>query len=159
MTFIDDLPRILRGDEAADLGPDARARLEVLAHQAQETGQVARARDECAARLRQGNPSPEVEYLLAAACALNGEVERASQALLTLGEKLAAEARWEPLAAVAERALGLQETQAAARLLVRAHEGLGQDPARIEALERAALITPEDLELGLLLAQRLGEAG
>ncbi|HET7224085.1 MAG TPA: GreA/GreB family elongation factor [Candidatus Eisenbacteria bacterium] len=159
MTITEQLSRVLRGEDAADLSPDARQRLEALAHAAQAEEAVARVRDECASRLRQGNASPGVEYLLAAACALNGDVERALQALLALGDKLAAEARWEPLAAVAERALGLQETQAAARLLVRAHEGLRKDPARIEALERATAIIPDDLELGLLLAQRLGEAG
>src|SRR5207247_664629 len=76
-----------------------------------------------------------------------------------LGEKLAAEKQWEPLASVAERALEIDHTQAAARLLVEAHEGLGQEPARIEALQRAFAISPTDLDLGLLLAVRLGEAG
>src|SRR4029079_16530130 len=89
----------------------------------------------------------------------NGETERAHQTLLTLGEKLQAEKQWEPLAAVAERALEIQSTHAAARLLVAAHEALKKDPARIDALQRAFAITPSDLELGLLLAVRLGEAG
>ena len=158
-TIAEQLSRILRGEDAADLGASARASLETLAHDAQAAGQITRVRDEAAARLRQGNASLAVEYLLAAACTLNGEVERGTQSLLALGEKLAAESRWEPLAAVAERALALQETQAAARLLVKAHEGLAKDPARLEALERATLIIPEDLELGLLYAQRLGDAG
>lgn len=153
------LPSILRGDTASDLGPESRARLEEVAHDAQREGAVVALRDECAARLRQPQPPHAVEYLLAAACALNGEIERAHQTLLTVGEKLAAERAWEPLAAVADRALQLEETQAAARLLVRAHEGLGRDPERIHALERAWGIVPDDLELGLLLAVRLGEAG
>ncbi len=92
-------------------------------------------------------------------CALNGEVERAQQTLLPLGEKLADDQKWEPLAAVAERSLALLQTHAAARLLVRAHEGLGKDPERIDALSRAWAIMPDDLELALLLAVRLGEAG
>ena len=56
---------------------------------------------------------------------LHGEVERAHQTFLALGDKLAAAKQWEPLAAVIERALEVEETQAAARLLVKAHEGLG----------------------------------
>lgn len=159
MTIRQALSAVLRGEDATDLVPEARERLEALAHAAQSEGAVTMVRDECAARLRQGSASPGVEYLLGAACALNGEVERAHQTLLALGEKLGAARLWEPLAAVAERALALEETQAAARLLVRAHEGLGQDPARIEALERAWAIVPEDLDLGLLVAVRLGEAG
>lgn len=159
MTVRDTLPGILRGDEASDLSPEDRERLESLGEQALADGQVAFLRDECAARLRQANPSPAVEYLLAVACALNGEIERAHQTLLTLGEKLAAAKRWAPLVAVAERALELEESHAAARLLVQAHEGLKRDPARIRALERAWEISPDDLELGLLLVVRLGEAG
>ena len=116
-------------------------------------------RDECAARVKQAGASFGVEYLLAGACALNGEIERAHQTLLALGDKLAAAKRWEPLAAVAERALDLEETHAAARLLVSAHEGLKVDPARLDALERAWAINPDDLELALLLAVRLGDAG
>ena len=159
MAFRDQLTAVLRGDLAAELTPEAREQLETLAHEAQSDGQVVFVRNECAGRLRQGGASPGVEYLLAAACALNGEVERAHQTLLTLGEKLAETKLWEPLAAVAERALALEETQAAARLLVRAHEGLGLEPGRIDALERAWAMMPHDLELGLELAVRLGGAG
>ncbi len=159
MGFRDQLSAVLRGDLAADLTPEAREQLESLVHDAQAEGEVVFVRNECAGRTRQAGASPGVEYLLAAACALNGEVERASQTLLALGEKLAAAKRWEPLAAVAERALALEETHAAARLLVRAHEGLGQEPARIEALERAWGLMPDDLELGLKLAVRLGDSG
>ena len=159
MTVRDTLPAILRGDEAADLAPEDRERLEDLGQQAQAAGQLAHTRDECGARLRQADASLGVEYLLAVACALNGEIERAHQTLLALGEKLATAKRWEPLAAVAGRALELEESHAAAKLLVRAHEGLKKDPARIRALERAWEIAPDDLELGLLLVVRLGEAG
>jgi len=153
------LPAVLRGDVGAELTPAARAEIESLAHHAEAKGELKFVRDECAARLRQGSATPGVDYLLAAACALNGEVERAHQTLLALGERLAAASEWEPLAAVAERAIALEETHAAARLLVRAHEGLRKDPARIEALERAWAIVPDDLEIGLLLAVRLGEVG
>jgi transcription elongation factor GreA len=153
------LPSILRGEQAADLAPADREALEALAGEARGEGLLAYVRDEAAARLRQANPSHGVEYLLAAACALNGEIERAEQTLLALGEKLAQAKRWESLAAVAERALELEETQAGARLLVRAHEGLAAEPARLQALERARAIMPDDLELGLLLAVRLGDAG
>src|SRR5206468_12879897 len=66
---------------------------------------------------------------------------------------------FEPLAAVAERALEIDETAAGARLLVKAHEGLPDGPARVEALQRAWGILPDDLDLGLLLAVRLGDAG
>src|SRR5262249_28249231 len=89
----------------------------------------------------------------------NGEVERAQQTLLALGEKVLAKKKWEPLAAIAERSLSLVQTQAAARLLVEAHEGLGKDPARLDALSRAWAIMPDDLELAQKLAQRLGDAG
>lgn len=153
------LPPVLRGETAADLGPAARAQLDALAAAARDEGLAAFVRDECAARLRQPHPAPSVQYLLAAACTEHGEVERAQQTLLALGEALAADGRWEPLATVAELALALAETHAAARLLVRAHEGLGRDPERLEALERAFALMPEDLDLGLLLAGRLGEAG
>ena len=159
MSIRDTLPAILKGAEAADLGPDDRERLETLAQDAQGDDLLVYARDECAGRLRQPGASHGVEYLLAATCALNGEIERAHQTLLALGEKLATDKRWEPLAAIADRALELEESQAAARLLVRAHEGLKKDPARIQALERAWEISPDDLELGLLLTVRLGEAG
>ena len=60
---------------------------------------------------------------------------------------------------MAEAALDLEETSAGAHLLVKAHEGLAREPARIEALQRAWGVLPEDLDLGLLLAVRLGEAG
>jgi len=159
MSIRDDLPPILRGDEAADLAPEDRERLEDLGQQAQAGGQLAFVRDECAARLRQPDASLGTEYLLAVACALNGEIERAHQTLLALGEKLATARRWAPLAAIAGRALELEESHAAAKLLVKAHEGLKKDPARIRALERAWEIAPDDLELGLLLVVRLGEAG
>ncbi len=159
MAIREQLPPVLRGDIAADLTPDSRAHLEAVAHEAQTAGQLAMVRDECSARLKQAGASPGVDYLLAAACALHGEVERAHQTLLSLGDKLATGARWEPLAAVAERALALETSAAAVRLLVRAHEGLKEEPARIEALRRAWSLLPDDLELALLLTVRLGEAG
>jgi transcription elongation factor GreA len=159
MSIRETLSTILRGEAAADLTPESRAQLEELASQAAIEDQITMVRDECAARLKQPHPSPAVEYLLAEACALHREVERGHQTLLALGEKLAAAKQWEPLAAVAARALALEETHAAARLLVKAHEGLGRDPERIEALEHAWSILPDDLELGLLLAIRYGEAG
>ncbi len=159
MSAREQLPAVLRGDEGSELSAEGRAMLEALAHEAQGEGELKFVRDECAARLRQSGAVAGVEYLLAAVCALNGEVERAHQTLLTLGEKLGAAKQWEPLAAVAERAIALQETHAAARMLVRAHEGLKRDPERIEALERAWAIMPDDLEIGLLLAVRLGDAG
>src|SRR5438046_468426 len=131
------LSPVLRGDEAAELNPAGRARLEEVALAAEDEDAITLVRDECAARLKQPGASLGVEYLLAVCCARNGEIERAHQTLLVLGEKLAAAKQWEPLAAVAEHALALEETQAAARLLVRAHEGLNRDPARIDALQRA----------------------
>src|SRR5919197_5659686 len=127
MSIAETLPAVLRGEVAAKLAPEDRVRLEEMADQARAEGRVTLVRDECAARLKQPGASPAVEYLLAAACALNGEVERAHQTLLALGEKLAAAQQWEPVAAVAERALSLFETQAGARLLVPAHEGLKPD--------------------------------
>ncbi|OGF14212.1 MAG: hypothetical protein A2W00_14050 [Candidatus Eisenbacteria bacterium RBG_16_71_46] len=159
MSVRDRLPPILRGDEFADLDPGSRDRLESLAHDAQLEERLVYARDECAARLRQPGASPGVAYLLAATCALNGEVERAHQTLLTLGDELAAAGQWEVLAAVAERALGLERSAAAVHLLIQAHRGLGYDPARLESLEAAWSQQPDDLELALLLAERLGEAG
>jgi transcription elongation factor GreA len=116
-------------------------------------------RDELGGRLKQPDASWGVYYLLSAACALNGEVERAQQTLLALGEKVMAKKKWEPLAAIAERSLSLVQTQAAARLLVEAHEGLGKDPDRLDALSRAWAIMPDDLELAQKLARRLGDAG
>lgn len=159
MPFRDLLAAVLRGDEASSLTSEARERLEELAREAAAEGEITFVRDECAARMRQPGASHGVEYLLAIACAFNGEMERAHQTLLTLGDALTGESAWEPLAAVAERALELSETQAAARHLVKGHEGLGVDPARLEALRRARDIMPDDLELGLLLAVRLGGAG
>jgi len=158
MPVRDTLPSVLRGDLGADLSPETRAELETLAHDVQAERKLGPVRDELGNRLKQPEAAWGVYYLLAAVCALNGEVERALQTLLTLGEKVAAKKKWEPLAAVAERSLALTPTHAAARLLVQAHEGLGKDPARIDALSRAWAITPDDLELALLLAQRLGDA-
>ena len=159
MTIRPFLSSVLRGEEASELTPAARERLESFAGEALAEGALAAVRDECAARQRQAGCTLGVEYLLGLACALNGEVERALQTLLALGERLTTARQWEPLAAVAERSLALEETHAGARLLARAHEGLGRDPARLEALERAFRILTDDLDLGLLLAQRLGEAG
>ena len=161
MPVRDALPAVLRGDSGADLSPSVRTELETLAHDAQDEKRLTWMRDELAARLKQADPPPSwgVYYLLAAACALHAEVERAQQTLLTLGEKVAATKKWEVLAAVAERSLGLMQTQAAARLLVQAHEGLGKDPARLDALSRAWSIMPEDLDLAEKLAERLGAAG
>src|SRR5689334_2525265 len=158
MPVRDTLPAVLRGDLGADLGADARAQLESLAHDAQSERRLASVRDELGSRLKQAEASPGVSYLLAAVCALNGEVERAQQTLLALGDRLAAGKKWEPLAAVAERSLALVQTHAAARLLVQAHEGLGKDPERLDALSRAWAINPDDLDLALLLAKRLGDA-
>ena len=159
MPVRDALPAVLRGEVGADLSPESRAQLESIAADAQSEKRLAWARDELGGRLRQSDASWAVYYLMAAVCALNGEIERAQQALLNLGEKVGATKKWEPLAAVAERSLALVQTHAAARLLVQAHEGLGRDPERIDALSRAWAINPDDLELALLLAQRLGDAG
>ena len=159
MPVRDALPAVLRGDVGADLSPESRAQLEQLAHDAQAEKRLSWMRDELGGRLKQADSSWAVYYLLSAVCAINGEVERAQQTLLQLGEKLTAKKKWEPLAAVAERSLALVQTHAAARMLVVAHEGLRKDPERIDALSRAWAINPDDLELALLLAQRLGEAG
>src|SRR5438552_5607907 len=159
MSVRDELPPILRGETAAQLDSKSRSQLDALAAAAQSEGLVVLLRDECVARLRQAGASPAVEYLLARACLLHGERERALQTLLTLGDRLVAAKKWEPLAAVAEAALELEETAAGARLLVKAHEALRKEPARIEALQRAWGILRDDLELGLLLAGRLGEGG
>ncbi len=153
------LSAVLRGETAAELDARARAALEDLAEQARAEGQLVAVRDETSARLRQPGATHGVEYLLACACARHGEIERALQTLLALGERLAAEKDWEALAAVADRALELEPTQAGARLLVQAHEALKRDPVRLEALERAWQVVPDDLELALLFAVRLGEAG
>ena len=159
MSVRDELPPVLRGDAAAELDPKSRSQLDALAAAAQSEGLVVLVRDECAARLRQAGASAGVEYLLARACLLHGERERALQTLLTLGDRLALAKRWEPLAAVADAALEIEETAAGAHLLIKAHEGLKKEPARIDALQRAWAILPDDLELGLLLAVRLGDAG
>lgn len=159
MTTRDVLPAILRGEEAADISPESRARLEAIAHQALEENTLGFVRDECAARLRQPDPSPAVSYLLAAVSAMQGEVASADQTLLRLGERLQKNQQWEPLAAVAERALDLETTQAAARMLIAAHEGMGRDPERIEAIERASEILDDDLDVALLLAVRLADVG
>jgi len=159
MPIREQLPPVLRGEVAADLTPESRAHLEALAHEAQGERALVFVRDECAGRLKQPRATPGIEYLLAAACATNGEIERAHQTLLTLGEKLATGKQWEPLAEVAERALELETSAAAVRLLVSAHEGLGEPAARLAALRRAWSLQPEDLELALKLAVRLGEAG
>jgi transcription elongation factor GreA len=159
MPIRESLPAVLRGELAADLSPDSRAHLHRLADEAAAEGAAAWLRDECSGRLRQPHASHGVHLLLSLACARNGEVERAHQTLLQLGETLASEKAWEPLAAIAEEALSLETSGAAARLLARAHEGLGRDPARLEALRRAHAILPDDLDLGLLLVRRLEEAG
>src|SRR5689334_9787626 len=112
MTFRDQLSPVLRGETATSLDAKTRADLERLAHDAQTEGQLVLLRDECSGRLKQPNASHGVEYLLAVACALHGEIERATQTLLALGEKLAAEKDWEALAAVADRSLELEPTQA-----------------------------------------------
>ena len=159
MTIRSFLSSVLRGEEAAELTPPNRERLETFVTEALGERSLTMVRDECAGRQRQSGGTAGVEYLLGLACALNGETERALQTLLALGERLVAAGQWEPLAAVVERSLALEETHAGARLLVRAHEGLARDPERLEALERAFRILTDDLDLGLLLAQRLGEAG
>jgi len=158
MPVRDVLPAVLRGEIGSDLSPATREQLEAIAHDAQTEKRLASVRDELGNRLKQPEASWGVSYLLAAVCALNGEVERAQQTLLHLGEKVAAKKDWEALAAIAERSLALLQTHAAARLLVQAHEGLGRDPERIDALSRAWGINPDDLELALLLARRLGES-
>ena len=158
MPVRDALPPVLRGEVGADLSPESRDQLESIAHDAQTEKRLAWVREELGGRLKQADASWGVYYLLAAVCALEGNVERATQCLLQVGEKAAAARKWEPLAAIAERSIGLSQTHAAARLLVQAHEGLKKDPDRIDALSRAWAINPEDLELALLLAQRLGEA-
>ena len=134
MPVRDALPAVLRGEVGADLSASARAELETLAHDAQQEKRLTWIRDELGGRLKQAAPPASwgVYYLLSAACALHGEVERAQQTLLALGDKVLAAKKWEPLAAVAERSLALMQTQAAARLLVQAHEGMGKDPARLQ---------------------------
>ena len=72
MPIREQLPPVLRGEVAADLSPESRAHLEALAHEAQGERALAFLRDECAGRLKQPRATLGVEYLLAAACALNG---------------------------------------------------------------------------------------
>jgi len=158
MPVRDVLPAVLRGELGSDLSPATRQQLETLAHDAQAEKRLNSVRDELGNRLKQPDAAWGVSYLLAAVCALNGEVERAQQTLLHLGERVAGTKDWEALAAIAERSLALVQTHAAARLLVQAHEGLGKEPERIDALSRAWAVNPDDLELALLLAKRLGEA-
>src|SRR5262245_55829593 len=124
MPLREDLPPILRGEKHAELDADARAALESLAAEAAANDQTAFVRDECAARLKQSGASPAVDYLLAAACALRGERERALQTLLGLGERLAQAKQWEPLATVAERALELDETDRKSTRLNSSHLGI-----------------------------------
>ena len=135
MPIREQLPPVLRGEVAADLSPESRAHLEALAHEAQAERALVFVRDECAGRLKQ------------------------PKATLGLGEKLMAASQWEPLAEVAERALALETTTPAVRLLVRAHEGFGKPPERLSVLRRAWSLQPDDLELALKLAVHLGEAG
>src|SRR5512147_1906989 len=118
MPVRDVLPAILRGELGSDLSPATRQQLETVAHDAQAEKRLNSVRDELGNRLKQPDAAWGVSYLLAAVCALNGEVERAQQTLLHLGEKVAAKKQWEPLAAIAERSLALLQTHAAARLLV-----------------------------------------
>ncbi len=152
------LPSVLRGELGSDLGPASREHLESVAAEAQGEKRIESVIKELANRQRENDAPWGVSYLLAACSALHGDLERANQTLLQLGQKLAAAKQWEPLAAVADRALGLVSSQAAARLLVQAHEGLGKEPARIEALSRAWAVMPDDLDLAMKLAKRLGEA-
>ncbi len=159
MAIRDTLSSILRGEEAATLTPEAFVRLDALAQQAADERQLTQVRDECAARMRQGGASSGVEFLLSQVCRLHGETERAHQTLLALGDKLATAKQWEALAVVADRALLVEESGAGAHLLVAAHEALKRDPERIDALQRAWLVIPDDLDVGLTLAIRLGEAG
>ena len=65
MTVRDALPRVLRGEEGADLSPKGRMGLEDLGHQAQTEGLLTLLRDECAGRLKQPGAPLGVEYLLA----------------------------------------------------------------------------------------------
>jgi len=129
MPVRDALPPVLRGEVGADLSVESRAQLESLAHDAQTEKRLAWAREELGGRLKQPDPSWGVYYLLAGCARWRGNVERATQSLLQVGEKVAAKKKWEPLAAIAERSLALSQTHAAARLLVQAHEGLKRDPS------------------------------
>src|SRR5438128_249839 len=76
------LPPILRGEQITDLSRESRERLEQLAIDAQSAREIVWVRDECASRLKQPGATHAVEYLLAAACRLNGEAERAHQTCL-----------------------------------------------------------------------------
>ncbi len=152
------LPSVLRGDLGSDLSPTSREQLESIAGDAQSEKRIESVIKELANRQREADAPWGVSYLLAACSALHGDLERANQTLLQLGQKLAAGKKWEPLAAIADRALGLVASQAAAKLLVQAHEGLGKEPDRIEALSRAWAVMPDDIDLAMQLAKRLGEA-
>jgi thioredoxin-like negative regulator of GroEL len=133
--------------------------LDALAERADAERMLVFVRDECAARMRQTGASAGTAFLLAEACRHNGEAERAHQTLLALGDGLAHRGEWEALALVAERALAIEETQAAVRLLITAYERLGREADLTEALQRAWAMIPDDLEIALQLAVRLGAAG
>ena len=77
MSVKDSLPPVLRGEIGTRLTPADREQLESIGETAATDRQLPLLRDECAARLKQPGASFAVEYLLAIACALNGEVERA----------------------------------------------------------------------------------
>ncbi len=159
MSIREALPPVLRGEQAATLTASAVSDLDALAERADGERMLVFVRDECAARMRQPHPSAGVAFLLAEVCRRNGEIERAHQTLLALGDGLARAADWEALSLIAERALAVEETQAAVRLLVTAYEHLAREPEHTEALQRAWAMIPEDLEIGLQLAVRLGAAG
>jgi len=120
MTFRPFLSSVLRGEEAAPAHPEAHERLEAFAARCRR-GRAGVVRDECAARQRQPHCTTGVDYLLAVSARSTGGRARAA-ALLALGSGWSASAvggagpggRAEPHAG---------ETQAGARLLVRAHEG------------------------------------
>ena len=121
MSVRDALPSILRGDEAADLAPVDRERLEALARDAPRRRPARRSCATSAPRAcKQPGAEPGVEYLLAVACALNGEIERAHQTLLDAGrEARGREAAGSRSPRSPSARSTLEETQAAARLLVR----------------------------------------
>jgi transcription elongation factor GreA len=159
MSIREALPPVLRGETAATLTATAVSDLDALAERADGERMLAFVRDECAARMRQPHPSHGVAFLMAEVCRRNGEIERSHQTLLALGDGLARAADWEALALIAERALAVEETQAAVRLLVTAYEHLNREPEYTESLQRAWAMIPEDLEIGLQLAVRLGAGG
>jgi len=159
MSIREALPPVLRGEVAATLTAPAVSDLDALAERADGERMLVFVRDECAARMRQPHASHGVAFLLAEVCRRNGEIERAHQTLLALGDGLARAGDWEALALIAERALAVEETQAAVRLLATAYERLDREPELTEALQRAWAMIPEDLEIGLQLAVRLGAAG